>query len=118
MRPIDANALKNTITKRGYIVRDVINRTGEGMFTVDIMQAIDEQPTVETEHVKHEECEYVITKGKAGYREECKCSACGDSFYWTQDRAIPRKFNYCRNCGRKVIRFVEKEVNTIRRKSE
>ena len=61
------------------------------------------------EPVKHEECEYIITKGKAGYHEEYKCSACGDSFYWTQDRYIPSRFNYCRNCGRKVIRFIEKE---------
>ena len=61
------------------------------------------------EPVQHEECEYIITKGKAGYHEEYKCSACGDSFYWTQDRNIPSRFNYCRNCGRKVIRFIEKE---------
>ena len=46
-RLIDANVLKNTITKHSYIVRDRINSTGEGMFTVGIMQAIDEQPTIE-----------------------------------------------------------------------
>ena len=67
-------------------------------------QALRKLPSAE-----HEECEYIITKGKAGYREEYTCSACGDSFYWTQDRYIPRRFNYCRNCGRKVIRFIEKE---------
>jgi len=70
------------------------------------------------EPVQREECEYIITKGKAGYHEEYKCSVCGDSFYWTQDRNIPSKFNYCRNCGRKVIRFIEKEVNTTKRESE
>jgi DNA-directed RNA polymerase subunit RPC12/RpoP len=70
------------------------------------------------ESVKREECEYVITKGKAGYHEEYKCSACGDSFYWSQDKNIPSRFNYCRNCGRKVIRFIEKEVNTAKRESE
>lgn len=79
---------------------------------------IVETENADAEPAKHEECEYVITKGKAGYREEYKCSACGDSFYWSQDRTIPRSFNYCRNCGRKVIRFIEKEVNTIRRESE
>ena len=46
-RLIDANVLKNTITKHSYIVRDRINSTGEGMFTVGIMQAIDEQPTID-----------------------------------------------------------------------
>lgn len=70
------------------------------------------------EPVKHEECEYVISKGKAGYHEEYKCSVCGDSFYWTQNRSFQRRFNYCRNCGRKIIRFIEKEVNTVSRESE
>lgn len=59
------------------------------------------------ENDTHEECVYIITKGKAGYHEEYKCSACGDSFYWTQDRSIPNRFNYCRNCGAKVVGFVE-----------
>ena len=71
------------------------------------VDAVMTLPSVEP--VQHEECEYVITKGKSGYHEEYKCSACGDSFYWSQDRNIPRRFNYCRNCGRKVIRFIEKE---------
>ena len=67
-----------------------------------------ERPTnCPLEEVKHEECVYIITKGKAGYHEEYKCSACGDSFYWTQDRSIPNRFNYCKNCGAKVVRFVE-----------
>ena len=46
-RLIDANVLKTTIAKHDYIVRDRINSTGEGMFTVGIMQAIDEQPTID-----------------------------------------------------------------------
>ena len=75
--------------------------------TEDVRQSLLSMPSAES--VKHEECEYVITKGKAGYREEYKCSACGDSFYWTQDRNIPSRFNYCRNCGRKITRFIEKE---------
>ena len=81
-----------------------------------IIEYIDELPSAEP--VQHEECEYIITKGKAGYHEEYKCSVCGDSFYWTQDRNIPSRFNYCRNCGRKVIRFVEKEASTAKRESE
>ena len=82
----------------------------------ELHDMIEKLPSAEP--MQHEECEYIITKGKAGYHEEYTCSACGDSFYWTQDRAIPRKFNYCRNCGRKVIRFIEKDVNTAKRESE
>ena len=62
------------------------------------------------EPVKHEECEYVITKGKAGYHEEYKCSVCGDSCYWTHDKMFPNRFNYCRNCGRKIVKFIDAEV--------
>ena len=93
------------------------SETGCGSCKLQTVCPADE-PTIEVEPVKHEECEYIITKGKAGYHEEYKCSACGDSFYWTQDRNIPSRFNYCRNCGRKVIRFIEKEVNTTKRESE
>ena len=67
--------------------------------------ALRKLPSVEP--VKHEECEYVIAKGKAGYHEEYKCSVCGDSFYWTHDKMFPNKFNYCRNCGRKIVKFID-----------
>ena len=104
MRRIDADALKDFIENRYTITWEADTyEAGIKDACTDILKFINEQPTLD------EECEYVITKGKAGYHEEYKCSACGDSFYWTQDRNIPRKFNYCRNCGRKVIRFIEKE---------
>lgn len=61
--------------------------------------------------MKPNECNYIITKGKAGYHSEYKCSVCGDSFYWTQNEHIPMHFNYCRNCGRRIIRFIDKEKN-------
>ena len=88
---------------------DILDRPNhaEFLYTDEICEVLGSLPSAEP--VKHEECEYIITKGKAGYHEEYKCSACGDSFYWTQDRYIPRRFNYCRNCGRKVIRFIDRE---------
>jgi DNA-directed RNA polymerase subunit RPC12/RpoP len=64
-----------------------------------------EVPSVEP--VKHEECEYIVSKGKNGYSQEYKCSVCGDSFYWTHDKMFPNKFNYCRNCGRKIVKFID-----------
>ena len=71
-RLIDANVLKNTITKHSYIVRDRINSTGEGMFTVGIMQAIDEQPTIEAIPISFIE-EQVKLCNEIGFRrgEEC-----------------------------------------------
>ena len=48
-RPIDANALKETINAHDYVLKDCTNSTDKGMFTVGIMQAIDEQPTIDAE---------------------------------------------------------------------
>ena len=70
-----------------------------------MLEVIDNLPSAEP--VKHEECEYIITKGKAGYHEEYKCSVCGDSFYWTPSEMFPNKFNYCRNCGRKIVKLID-----------
>ena len=47
MRLIDADALKESIHAHDYVLKDCLNSTDKGMFTVGIMQAIDEQPTVD-----------------------------------------------------------------------
>ena len=46
-RPIDANALKESVHAHDYVLKDCLNSTDKGMFTVGIMQAIDEQPTID-----------------------------------------------------------------------
>jgi len=46
-RLINADALKETINAHDYVLKDCLNTTDKGMFTVGIMQAIDEQPTVD-----------------------------------------------------------------------
>ena len=58
-------------------------------------------------HYDERTCEYIVSKGKNGYRQEYKCSVCGDSFYWTPSEMFPNKFNYCRNCGRKIVKFID-----------
>jgi len=46
-RLIDANALKESVHAHDYVLKDCLNSTDKGMFTVGIMQAIDEQPTID-----------------------------------------------------------------------
>ena len=104
-RLIDANALKNTITKHSYIVRDRINSTGEGMFTVGIMQAIDEQPTIDAVPVRHGKWIIRDNPGTGWYR--ITCSVCDEDV--TSNAPIIGFFpnakvpwDYCPNCGAKM----------------
>ena len=46
-RLIDADALKEAINAHDYVLKDCLNTTDKGMFTVGIMQAIDAQPTID-----------------------------------------------------------------------
>lgn len=47
VRLIDANALMETIRAHDYLLRAHFNSTDNGMFTIGIQQAVDEQPTVD-----------------------------------------------------------------------
>lgn len=47
MKPIDGDALKDVINRNAYPLTDIFNSCGRGMFLSGIVQAIDEQPTVE-----------------------------------------------------------------------
>jgi hypothetical protein len=47
IRLIDADALKESVHAHDYVLKDCLNSTDKGMFTVGIMQAIDEQPTID-----------------------------------------------------------------------
>ena len=84
-RLIDANALKESVHAHDYVLKDCLNSTDKGMFTVGIMQAIDEQPTIDAEPVHHGK--WVIEDGHV-----C-CSECGE---------ISKEYNYCPYCGARM----------------
>ena len=61
-RLIDADALKESVHAHDYVLKDCLNSTDKGMFTVGIMQAIDEQPTIDAVSViRCKDCKYVGT---------------------------------------------------------
>lgn len=48
-RLIDAKNLMKTIKQHNYLLRNLLNSTDYGMFTLGIQQAVDEQPTIDLE---------------------------------------------------------------------
>jgi len=62
MRLIDADELMETIKAHDYPLKDHLNSTDNGMFTIGIQQAVDEQPTVDAVPV--------VRCGKCKHREE------------------------------------------------
>ena len=97
-RLIDANALKETINAHDYVLKDCLNTTDKGVFTVGIMQAIDAQPTVDAEPVRHGKWKWLsCTYDRVPKEKEYVCSEChhktivhGDDMPWEK---------YCPNCG-------------------
>jgi hypothetical protein len=93
MRLIDADALKESVHAHDYVLKDCLNSTDKGMFTVGIMQVIAQQPTVDAEPVRH---------GKWELAEDgWYCSAC--EMYPPfdcdpEEKGIP----YCPNCGARM----------------
>ena len=70
-RLIDAEALKETVCIHDYILKDRFNSTDKGMFTLGIMYAINQQPTVDAIPVDYmrlqidcEKWEEIITRWK------------------------------------------------------
>lgn len=62
MRLIDADKLIKTIEGNDYMLCDEIGSADRGMFTIGIMQAIDEQPHVDFDEINNkrtEFCDYV-----------------------------------------------------------
>ena len=57
-RYIDADALKDVIQQHDYPLADRLNSVDNGMFTLGIFQAIDEQPTISPEEVRGVGCAY------------------------------------------------------------
>lgn len=64
MRLIDADALKETVRTHDYILKDCFNSIDKGMFTLGIMYAIDEQPTIDAVPViRCRYCEHYAGEG-------------------------------------------------------
>ena len=57
-RYINANELKQIIKEHDYVLRDTINSTDRGMFTIGIMQAIDEATSVDIPEDSAQAVEY------------------------------------------------------------
>ena len=89
MRLINADALMGTIRDNHYALRSHMNTTGNGMFTIGIQQAVDEQPTIDP-----------VVHGEWLRADDWtdQCSICGD---WNEID-IENRTPYCANCGAKM----------------
>ena len=94
-RYIDADKLIKTIRDNDYLVVDYFNSKDRGMFTTGIMQAIDEQPTVDVrENVRGE---WIEPKPDGCWHFDAKayaeCSVCGKKQF------LGYQMHFCPNCG-------------------
>lgn len=96
-RLINADKLMETIKNHHYLLIDKLNSTDYGMFTVGIQQAVDEQPTVDAELVRHG---HWINKGYYAICSECGANS-GTQYNGLEP--IPRWSRYCPDCGAKMI---------------
>ena len=94
MRPIDADALMETIKAHDYILATVTGAKDDGMFTLGIKEACDMQPTLDVAPVRHgrwkQESASIFWKDNPTFR----CSEC-DWLYLQQHK-------YCPHCGAKM----------------
>ena len=113
VRPIDANALMDTIRQHEYQLAAQRGTVDYGMFTIGIQQAVDEQPTINPDnlrphgrwiHLKDDVVSNRFHCSECGHAEAsrysinrrpdgaCKADGHGNFYY-------PPKMNYCPNCG-------------------
>lgn len=98
MRMIDAEELIKTIKDHHYLLRHpTLNSTDYGMFTNGIIQAIEEQTTIDIAPVMHGRWEHTHTTDSL-WTECWKCSICG----MEDDGFTSGNYNYCPNCGTKM----------------
>lgn len=90
---IDDEKLLAVIEEHCYTLCDRFNSTDKGMFLCGIKQAINEQPTVDTERHAHWIKEKVEDITYPWYRRFC--SNC-------KMHSLGREHNYCPNCGCKM----------------
>lgn len=91
---IDDEKLLAVIEEHCYTLCDRFNSTDKGMFLCGIKQAINEQPTVDTERHAHWIKEKVEDITYPWYRRFC--SNC------KMHSPLGREHNYCPNCGCKM----------------
>ena len=93
MRLIDADALMETINRHCYPVQHDMTSIEPGMTRIGILQAIQEQPTIEPERKKGK----WIAVDDYFNRISGRCSACGWEAHMYEDDVVG--MNYCPNCG-------------------
>ena len=89
---VDADKLMETIRDNDYTIVDEHNSFDNGMFTIEIQQAVDEQPAADVEEVKH------------GKYVNNQCTVCGEEAPTDSrlDFIGEEDVNYCFNCGAKM----------------
>lgn len=91
MRLIDADALMQTIKDHEYIL---VTRNGSldaGMFTYGIQQAVDEQPTFDSDSLRPKG-RWILNRDGSGTCSECHRTR---NDVWDMDTWD----NYCSHCG-------------------
>ena len=92
MRPIDADALKATISKYEFNApNEMYKQGGECVLNFYMPKIIDGAPTIEAEPVRHG---YWAIRPSGWSDYDCVCSKCGES--GTPD------YKYCHNCGARM----------------
>ena len=99
-RYIDADALMETVREYDYPLVTKHNSHGNGMFTIGIQQAIDEQPTADVVEVVHGKWLFI-----ANGVEAPECSVCGwavDPVGFKNRSGLPPYHKYCGHCGARM----------------
>ena len=98
-RYIDADALKDVIQQHDYPLADRLNSVDNGMFTLGIFQAIDEQPTISPDEVRG------VGKWERYEKENPnarKCSRCKNCYVNAEH---PKHlWRFCPECGVRMRR--------------
>ena len=94
MRLIDADALMEVINCHCYPVQHDMTSIEPGMTRIGILQAIQEQPTVELERKKGKWIKAIDENGEAW-----SCSECTTEYIVDEMDEFPKWANFCPNCG-------------------
>lgn len=99
MRAIDADVLKDVIQQHDYLLADRLNSIDNGMFTIGIFQAIDEQPTLSPDDVRG------VGKWVKNHDEVMwwwECSNCKEKPLISRFGDAEVLSAYCPRCGAKM----------------
>lgn len=95
---IDGEKLLAVIEEHCYTLCDLFNSTDNGMFLCGIKQAINEQPTVDTERHAHWEQPSYFDEENGVFQ----CSNCKEEFVLICGSPKENKYEYCPHCGCKM----------------